>query len=166
VLLAAVFVRTWPGRISGAAAAALAVSIGIMLPAVYPATAQPHSLAPTIDTVFAERQPGDAVIVLDWQSFDYVALRYPDAQDVYVGSLAVNKPVWQRRMAFMGWHTPAQVGPPAEFAARYSRVWVIHTVYTYPTEWALVEEWLEANMNLADEGKVEQNSIRRYEARP
>ncbi|NTU80768.1 MAG: hypothetical protein HGA45_15555, partial [Chloroflexales bacterium] len=132
VLLAWAAVRMWARPLTRLLVLAVVLSMALGLGEAYPAQRRPHSLDPAVAYMFAERAPGDAVIVLDWQSFDLTALRHPDAADVYLGCTDESVAAWQRRMALMRWPTPAQVGPPERYAGRYRRVWVLQTPYTYP----------------------------------
>lgn len=126
--------------------------IGLSL--TYPVAPRPHSLQPAVDLIFTERRPGEAVILLDWPSFDLTALRYPDATDVYVACTEEAIAGWQRRMTFMRWHTPHQVGPPEAYATKYRRIWVMGTLYTYPEIWDRVISWLDDHGRVVDQRKV------------
>lgn len=154
VLLGWAAVHTWARPLTRITAVATLTSVLVGLALTYPVTPRPHSLQPLIETIFRERQPGDAVILLDWQSFDLTALLYPEAPDVYVGSSEADIAYWQRRMAFMGWHTPDQIGPPAAYAGRYRRVWVLGTLYTYPETWNAVTSWLDDHGRVVEEREM------------
>lgn len=163
VLLAWAAVRAWARPLTRAVALALGLSVAVGLGAVYPAQPRVHSLEAAVATIFAERAPGDAIILLDWQSFDLVALRRPDATDVYVGAPAEGVASWQRRMALMRWHTPDQVGPPTGYAGRYGRVWVLATPYTYPSAWEAVAPWLSAHGHPVQEHELGDGRVLLYE---
>lgn len=166
ILLATAAVRTWRLAVTRALSAAVALTIAAGLAATYPSAPAPHTLQPALETIFAERRPGDAVILLDWQSFDLAALRHPDAADVYVGGPAENIGYWQRRMAFMRWHTPDQVGPPERYAGRYRRVWVSLTPYTYNKAWDATGPWLERNGRLLQDRAIGEARVMLFELQP
>ena len=170
ILLAGAAVRGWQRWLTRALTAAVAVSIVAGLAITYPSAPAPHSLQPPLDALFSARRPGDAVILLDWQSFDLAALRYPDATDVYFGGPAASIGASQRRMAFMRWHTPDQVGPAEGYAGRYRRVWLFSTRYTYPTFWAATKPWLSEHGRLAEQREIGRGTglgtLQLYEMRP
>lgn len=159
VLLGWATVCAWGRPITRLTAGAVAVSMAVGLFLIYPAAPRPHSLQAAVDYIFAQRAPGEAVVLLDWQSFDLTALRHPDENDVYVGSAAEQIDYWQRRMALVRWHTPAQVGPAEGYAGAYSRVWVLQTPYTYPINWEAVAPWLAEQGSVVLERELGDGSV-------
>ncbi|NNJ10627.1 hypothetical protein EKD04_009825 [Chloroflexales bacterium ZM16-3] len=139
------------------------LSIAVGLWTIYPSTPSPRNLDTALAYIFTQRQPGDAVIVLDWQSFDSTALYYPNVADVYVGAPATEIDYWQRRMALMRWITPSQVGPAEWYAERYQRIWVLQTPYTYPKNWDATAPWLKQHAHLSMEHDLPSIRVLLYE---
>lgn len=163
VLIAWAIVTAWRSLLIRAVAAGLIIGIAIGLAGVYPARPRPHTLDPALAYIFAEREAGDALIVLDWQGFDLTALRHPDAADIYVGAPPEQIGYWQRRMRLMRWPALDQVGPAAAYAGRYRRIWVLHTFYTYPVNWEAVEPWLEQRGHLIERRDIGDAQVLLYE---
>lgn len=165
VMLAAVAVRTWSHRITKLLAPAVILSMFAGLGTIYLAAPTLHTLQQGTDYMFAERRPGDAIVALDWQSFDIAALRYPDARDLYWAVDERLIPNTQRRVGFMGW-PPQNVAWLDSFGHNYKRLWVSQTPYIYNWQWEAIEGWLKANGRLVEEREFDEARILLYELNP
>jgi mannosyltransferase len=166
IMLAAVAVRTWSHRLTKVLAPAVILSMFAGLGTIYLAAPTPHTLQRATDLIFAERRPGDAVVVLDWQSFDLTALTHPEADAVYWATTPESVAPLQRRMRFMRWHTPENVGPLDSFAPRYKRIWITQTPYVYNYQWDAMEGWLEAHGRRVFERELDEAKVILYELHP
>jgi uncharacterized membrane protein len=154
LLIAWVAVRFWEKRLIQIVMVLFVASSWASLAYAYPNTPQQNQLIRMADYIMVNRQPGDAIAVADWQSFDTTVLRYPDQRHLYIlPGPDGDTSGWERRIEMMRWHSPQNVQPVADFAPEYRRVWLVLTNYTYNRGYhqEVNQGWLESHGRLVEE---------------
>jgi mannosyltransferase len=175
LLMAWLLVRFWPRRVVQVVAVVFLTSILVSLAAMYPNTRRPNSLIRLAHFIATEQRPGDAVVFADWQGFETTAMLYPSLDDVYIlpapsASKAqwVSESDWAGRLAYIGWHSPQNVQPAAQFAPRYRRIWIVFTRYSQNLDFQVQtnQGWLNEHGRQVQKLDFERAVLYLYEMTP
>jgi len=145
------------------------VSSAAGLSYAYPDTPRNNQIIQLADYIAANRQPGDAMVVADWQSFDMTVLAHPDQRHLYIlPGPDGDTSDWEQRIEVMRWHSPQNVQSVAEFAPEYRRVWFVLTDYTYHRGYhqEVNQGWLETHGRLVEQFDFERAQVYLYEVDP
>jgi hypothetical protein len=135
----------------------------------YPDTRRNNQIIQLADYIAANRQPGDAMAVADWQSFDMTVLTHPDQRHLYIlPGPDGDTSNWERRIELMRWHSPQNVQSVAAFAPEYRRVWFVLTDYTYNRGYhqEVNQAWLETHGRLVEQFDFERARVYLYALEP
>ncbi|NJP04597.1 MAG: hypothetical protein HC837_02670 [Chloroflexaceae bacterium] len=131
------------------------------------AQARESTMIEMADYLVQQQQPGDAIAVSEWQSFDALVLAHPEATDAYLLPGLSDRQGLEARARIMRWQTPDHIAPIEAFAPDYQRVWFALTTYgDVPYHQQFTRGWLDAYGELVHEERFGSAVVYLYELTP
>lgn len=159
LMMAWLVVRFWRVRAVQHLALLFGASLVISLALLYTQPRWQNGAIQVAHWLADNQQPGDAIVLTYWYSYDATAFSHPELEDTYIApGPAYDVPFWVRRISYIGWKTPWHVQPVAHIAPRYQRIFFLQSIhnpdFAYHHEhnkaWLEEQGWVVMQRDFAD----------------